>query len=125
MAYSRHFLSISQSVNICISETAERISFKLAGIVPWVNTRNVPTDLWRHVVSAVRRALLAMYSKNGLVDFYKTWWAYIPWANSPRRFFCFADIMPRNKNIGQNKTKITYFYQFHKIPSITFILILQ
>ncbi len=35
-----------------------------------------PTDLWHRVVSAVRRAPLAMYRETGLVDFYETWWAY-------------------------------------------------
>ncbi len=38
--------------------------------------------------------------------------AHIPWANSPRRFFRFADIIPRNRNIGQNKAKSAYFYIF-------------
>ncbi len=41
MAYSRHFALVGQSVNICISETATRISFKLAEIVPRVYTRNI------------------------------------------------------------------------------------
>ncbi len=31
--------SVGRSVNICISETAGRISFKFSGIVLWVNTR--------------------------------------------------------------------------------------